>query len=390
MTEFIKVEDFANVITGGTPATSKMEYWQGGEIPWLNSGELNQDIVTRSSNFITTEGLKNSAARLMPPDTVLIALTGATTGKIGFLTFEACANQSVTGILPSKRHFPKFLYYYLNSIRDRVLNDAYGGAQPHISQGYVKNLKIPLPPLDSQKRIATILDKADELRQNDKRILEKYEQLVQSVFLDMFGDPVNNPKGWKVMTGNQYCDSISVGVVVRPASYYVKIGVPALRSMNIRPNRIQLKDLVYFSAEDNKNILSKSIIKENDVLIVRTGQPGTAAVVPRSLDGSNCIDLIITRPNKTILNSFYFSHFFNTSGGKQLVLGSQRGQIQKHFNIGEVRKSKIPVPPLNLQNKFALIIKQIEKQKDLTEKSSIKSEELFQSLIQRAFKGELI
>ena len=144
MIEEYSIDSFTSVITGGTPSTSKEEYWNDGNIPWLNSGELQQDIITKSSNFITDLGLKNSSSKLMPKDSILIALTGTTAGKVGYLTFEACANQSVTGILPSNKHIPKYLYYYLYSIRSKVMSDAYGGAQPHISQAYVKKIKIPL------------------------------------------------------------------------------------------------------------------------------------------------------------------------------------------------------------------------------------------------------
>lgn len=157
--EKVKIKNFTDVITGGTPSTAKDEYWVNGNIPWLNSGELNQKIVTTSRNYITKLGLEKSSSRLMPNDTVLMALTGSTTGVVGYLTFEACANQSVTGILPSKKHNSKYLYHYLNHIRPKVVNDAYGGAQPHISQGYVKELEIPLPSLPIQQKIAAILTK---------------------------------------------------------------------------------------------------------------------------------------------------------------------------------------------------------------------------------------
>lgn len=178
----VKIKSFTEVITGGTPSTSKPEYWEEGTIPWLNSGELNQKIVTKSSNHITELGLKKSSSRLMPKNTVLIALTGSTTGVVGYLTFEACANQSVTGILPSPVHDSKYLYHYLNHIRPKVLNDAYGGAQPHISQGYVKELEIPLPDLTTQQKIAALLDKADELRRYNKQLIEKYEALRKAYF----------------------------------------------------------------------------------------------------------------------------------------------------------------------------------------------------------------
>src|ERR1035437_2955968 len=105
----IKVSDFAEVITGGTPSTTVKEYWEGGTIPWLNSGELNKKYIYQSKNFITASGLKSSSTRLMPPETVLIALTGATTGLSALTKIEACANQSVTGILPSKNHNSDYL-----------------------------------------------------------------------------------------------------------------------------------------------------------------------------------------------------------------------------------------------------------------------------------------
>ena len=205
----------------------------------------------------------------------------------------------------------------------------------------------------------------------------------------MFGDPVTNPKSWKKVSGQDYCTKITVGVVIKPASYYQETGVPALRTLNVRPNKIILDELVYFSEEANQNELKNSQLKKNDVLIVRTGQPGTAAVVPESLEGANCIDLIIATPNLELIIPKYLCYFYNSDGGKQIVMSSERGQIQKHFNVGSAKVSEIPLPPLNLQVKFAERIQQIEQQKKQAEQSLQKSEELFNSLLQRAFKGEL-
>jgi type I restriction enzyme S subunit len=140
-----KISDFAEVITGGTPSTTKNEYWEGGDIPWLNSGELNKKYIYESKNFITELGLKNSSTRLMPPDTVLIALTGATCGLSALSKLEACANQSVTGILPSKSHIPEYLFHFLRTQRQRILDKAWGNAQPHISQAFVKDFVVQFP-----------------------------------------------------------------------------------------------------------------------------------------------------------------------------------------------------------------------------------------------------
>jgi len=202
----------------------------------------------------------------------------------------------------------------------------------------------------------------------------------------MFGDPVRNEKGWKRMRGTQISKMITVGVVIKPASYYVNKGIPALRSQNVKPNYFDLNKLVYFTEEVNDFSLSKSKLKLNDIVVVRTGQPGTAAYIKDAQVGYNCIDLIIIRPDLEIIHPEYLCWFFNSEGGRDIVLGTQRGQIQKHFNIGEVKKCSIPIPPIDNQLSFVKKINSIETQKQITRQSLQKSEELFQSLLQRAFK----
>ena len=112
--QLLSVSQFADVVTGGTPKTSVMEYWENGNVPWLPSGDLKFNRIKNAHRFITEYGLKNSSAKLMPVNTVLIAMTGATLGRVGLLDFEASANQSVTGILPNSHSVPEFLFYRTN------------------------------------------------------------------------------------------------------------------------------------------------------------------------------------------------------------------------------------------------------------------------------------
>jgi type I restriction enzyme S subunit len=391
MTELIKIGDFANVITGGTPSTLKNEYWQDGDIPWLNSGELNQDIVTFSSNFITSEGLKNSAAKLMPPETVLIALTGATTGKIGYLTFEACANQSVTGILPSKRHFPKFLYYYLNSIRNRVLKDSYGGAQPHISQGYVKNLKIPLPPLEAQKKISAILDKADELRQNDKKILKKYDKLAQSVFLEMFGDPVRNEKRWEIIKFYQLVSNdcpLTYGIV-QPGDEF-NDGTIIVRPVDLVGKFVSTDELKRIDPAISGKY-KRTILKGNELLLSVRGSVGSLSYATEDLKGANVTRGIVPIwANSSMANIDFIYGLFSNLRFKKKLQDLSKGATLIQLNLSDLRELEVIHPPLELQNKFSKIIIDIDCQRQLTQQSIQKSEDLFQSLLQRAFRGELL
>jgi type I restriction enzyme, S subunit len=386
-----RLDSIADVISG---YAFKSSWFDSGvdkiiRIGDIQNGKINISSAKTFDNHINS--VSNSFK--VKENDILMALSGATTGKIGIVdktSHGAYLNQRVALIRGKSKENKAYLKFVLSGqYLNKLLLNAGGAAQANLSPKALSSLKIPLPPLDIQKKIATVLDKTDQLRQKRKETIEKLDQLIQSVFLDMFGDPVTNPKGWDKKPGSQYCDSITVGVVVKPASYYVEDGVPALRSLNIRKNKIELDNLVFFSKDSNENKLKKSQLKTDDVLIVRSGQPGTAAVLPEKLNGINCIDLIIARPKKSIITPIYLSHFFNSEGGKMLVMSSERGQIQKHLNIGEVKKSLIPVPPIDIQDDFVKQIKTIEEQKQNLKTHLKQFDTLFNSLLQQAFKGEL-
>ena len=273
----------------------------------------------------------------------------------------------------------------------QVLESGFKGAGlKHISKAYLSDIQIPHPEeLDDQKRIAHLLGKVEGLIARRKQHLQQLDDLLKSVFLEMFGDPVRNEKRWETGTSSVYAEMVTVGVVVKPASYYVESGVIALRSLNIKPNRIASNDLVYFSQEANDDVLSKSRLQTDDVVVVRTGKTGTAAVVPAHLDGANCIDLIIVRPKRRKIHPQYLTCLLNSERGIALVASREVGGIQKHFNVGALNKIPFPLPPIDLQNRFAAIVKNVEGLRSRYQQSLTDLESLYGALSQKAFKGEL-
>ena len=140
-----KMKDVAQTYSGGTPTSTNSEYYDGGNIPWINSGELNNSIITSTTNYITEEGLKNSSAKLYPQDTVLVALYGATAGKVSLLSFEACSNQAVCGVIPPNKIMTTYIRYYLSSLYEHFITLSSGSARDNISQDTIKNTILPIP-----------------------------------------------------------------------------------------------------------------------------------------------------------------------------------------------------------------------------------------------------
>ena len=140
-----KIKDVAHTYSGGTPTSTNSKYYDGGNIPWINSGELNNPIITSTTNYITEEGLNNSSAKLYPQDTVLVALYGATAGKVSLLSFEACSNQAVCGVIPQNKIMTTYIRYYLSSLYEHFITLSSGSARDNISQDTIKNTILPIP-----------------------------------------------------------------------------------------------------------------------------------------------------------------------------------------------------------------------------------------------------
>jgi len=207
----VKLGKVFRITSGGTPSRKNLAYFSEGDIPWVKTGDLKSKYLNKASEVISKLGLENSSAKLFPKDTVLIAMYGATIGATSILKIEAATNQACAAFLPNEHILPEYLYYYLLSSKDQLVQKGVGGAQPNISATILKDFEIPLPPLPVQKKIAKVLDKADALRQYDRQLLEKYDQLAQSVFLDMFGDVSLRGTKWPKVRISEIVNSVVAG-----------------------------------------------------------------------------------------------------------------------------------------------------------------------------------
>ena len=175
--------DFCKTGTGGTPSRGKMQrYYEGGTIPWVKSGELREEVITSTGEHITVTALKETNVKLVPKDALLLALYGATVGRLGVLGIQATTNQAVCHIIPnSLRADLRYMFHSLSNQVSYLVGRGVGGAQPNISQGIIRSLAIPLPPLDLQHRFGALVESVEQQKANQRAHLAELDTLFASL-----------------------------------------------------------------------------------------------------------------------------------------------------------------------------------------------------------------
>jgi type I restriction enzyme S subunit len=380
--------------SGGTPSRSNLDYYEG-DFPWAKISDLEKSddgYIYETEEHITQDALKSINNRQFSPGTLLLAMYGSV-GKTAITKIQLTTNQAILGIniLDDNILDIKYLKFWFSTIKERLLNRAVGAALPNISLGIVKDLEIPLPPLPQQQKIANILDAADALRQNDKALIAKYDELTQALFLDMFGDPVSNPKGWEKVFLKSICTKITDGTHFSPEPQ--EIGFPYITAKHVKNHGLDFYSKpTYISEEAHNEIYKRCTPEYGDVLYIKDGATtGIACINTFDEPFSMLSSLALIKPNKKTLNSYYLCHWLNNPKIKSKLLSEfMSGAAIQRYTLTKINSFELYLPPIDLQNQFAERVTLIEEQKAIAQKSLEKSESLFNSLLQKAFKGELV
>lgn len=279
----------------------------------------------------------------------------------------------------------KYLYYALKSQQERLFRIRSGACMPNIKKSDLGNFIIEYEEDETrQEEVVKVLEKCELLIEDYNKKLALLDEAVRARFVEMFGDE-NNSKGWEIVNIEDVAN-VQVGVVIKPSQYYTDQynGIKAFRSLNIGDGYIKDDDWVYFSKEGNKKN-KKSILSTNDVLVVRSGAPGTACVVTSEYAGSNAIDVIIAHPDFQKVDSRYLCTYTNMPHGKSQIIEGTGGAAQQHFNVGKYNKLKLMLPPLEYQKQYVKFLEEIDKSRSRIQKSLEASQELFDSLMQEYF-----
>jgi|SRR3989344_2311701 len=377
-----KLGEIAETSSGGTPRTGIKEYWDG-DVPWLRSGELVDGEIHKTEKMITERGLKESSAKMFPKNSVLIALTGATVGKTAILRINSATNQSVVGIFPNEKNFvPEFIWYFLRLSYHKIKARAYGGAQPHIDQGDVKNLKIPLPPLQIQKQIVERLDKIVEAQKLNDGLIQKADELFQSLLhkeLNLAG------KNSEIKKLGDLAELITKGTT--PTTYgrqFTNTGTPFLRAEDVNNSVVDFSRVQYHISEETNKFLSRSQTKANDILITIAGTIGRVGYVPENAPMMNMNQAVaIVRLNK-ITNFMYVFFLLQNKELRRKMFGAQVTGTISNLSLSNIGNLKIPLPPIEMQKQIVAKLSAVQKYKQRLIEQRKKLKELFDSVLRKS------
>ncbi|MBE0767310.1 restriction endonuclease subunit S, partial [Escherichia coli] len=388
---YLKIEDFCSTGSGGTPSRAKPEYYEGGDIPWIKSGDLKDSKIYEANEYITAAGLENSSAKIVEKDSILIAMYGATVGRLAILGINAATNQAICNIRPDTTIADmKYLYYFLKSKFSYFVENAVGGAQPNISQGLIKSLEVPLPSLDEQKRIADILDKAAGVCQKREQAIKLADDFLRATFLEIFGDPVKNPKGWKK-------NKIKKGVLDITSGWSATGENIPCKSDEFGVLKISSVTSGIFKPEENKMVDSETILASKKLIFPKKGDLLFSRANTRELVAAICMvhqdydnlflpdKLWSIKLDHDLLLPEFFLVLIQNEKIRDLLTKQATGTSGSMLNISKNKfeETEIIFPEINVQKYFCNTFRKTINLKEKLIKSNELANESFNSLSQK-------
>ena len=388
--EQVKLGDIFEIARGGSPRPIDQYITDDPNgLNWISIKDASNSskYIYKTEKKIKPEGLHKT--RLVHPNDFLLT-NSMSFGRPYIMKTTGCIHDGWLVLSADKTKVDTDYFYHLlgsDFMYRKFTGLAAGAVVKNLNTELVKSVSVPLPPLAEQRRIASILDQADELRQKRQQTIEKLDQLLQATFIDMFGDPVSNPKGWEKDELQNICKQVIDCPHSTPT--WSDKGIICLRTSNLGKGEWIWEDTRYVSSEEYKERTKRSEIFEGDIILSREGTVGIAAIVPNDLKLSLGQRLVQLTPRLDRINSEFLLQVLLYDLDPIRISSLMVGSTSKHINVKDLRALKVFVPPLELQRKFSLIALQISQQKIELKSSLSNVDNLFKSLQNQAFNGTL-
>ena len=380
--EYKKIGDIATVVSGSTPQTSVEEFWGEGHY-WVTPAELDDKTVyvSKTERQITDAALAKAKLQRLPKGTVLLS-SRAPIGKVAICDVDMYCNQGFKNCICSDLVYNKYLFYFLKDKKEYLNSLGRGATFKEISKGIVEKVVVPLPPKSTQLSIVSELDKLNELIQIKKEQLKDYDALAQSIFYEMFGDPVENEKGWEVKKLKDISRKIGDGLHGTPEYSELDTGWYFINGNNLENGCISIKST---TKKVTDSVRKKYYIEMDDftLLVSINGTLGKSAFY----NGENVIlgkSACYIKLNKDV-NKLFIYEIIRGEYFKRYAESVCTGTTIRNVSLKAMREFPIIYPPLSLQQSFAHKIEQIERQKAEVQKTITDLETLLAARMQYWF-----
>jgi type I restriction enzyme S subunit len=303
---------------------------------------------------------------------------------------EAVLNQHIFRVIPDSSQVLKaYLFFALKSVMDELRSKTHGATMKHITKGPFERTLIPVPPLAEQERLVQLLDQADELQKLRAQSNHRTTALIPSLFHEMFGDPISNPKGCKVVRLEEVTTRITDGVHLKPN--YTTSGVPFISVKNITTGQLKFDDCKFISAEDHGKFTKRCKPEYLDILYTKVGATyGRPALVDTKMEFSIYVSVCLIKPVKSVIDPHFLEVAMGTPAIKSQADRSIKGIGVPDLHLDQIQKFLLPLPPLAQQKEFAARVSEIRAVQAEQATSHRRLDNLFQSLLHRAFNGDLL
>lgn len=370
--EYKRLREIGHIVTGSTPSTKDETNYSPGEYCFVKPSDLPSQgiaLIEETEYYVSSKGLSKS--RVLPTGSVLVSCIGSI-GKIGILTKEACSNQQINAIIPKNDIDSKFIAYSIYAYRFLLESIANAPVVPIINKTDFSKIQIPLPPKSAQLAIVSELDKINELIRLKKEQLKDYDNLAQSIFYEMFGDPVENEKGWEVKK------LIEVSTLLNGRAYKQNELLDSGKYKVLRVGNFFTNSNYYYSDLELDN---EKYCYKGDLLFAWSASFG--AFIWNEAKTIYHYHIWRVLFDKDCLNIHYYKYLLNTM--TSFFMNDVHGIGMVHLTKSGMEQYKLPLPPLPLQHLFAQRIEQIERQKSAVQKSITDLETLLASRMQHWF-----
>lgn len=392
----VRLGDVCQTFTGGTPSRTKPQYFGGG-IPWVKITDMLQGTVLATDESLSDDGIANSSAKVLPVGTVLISIF-ATIGRTAVLGIEAATNQAIAGVIPkdTQQLQSDYLRYFLDSKHSELNRVARGVAQPNINQGILKGLEIPIPPLSEQRRIVDILSRAEGIVRLRREAEKKAAELIPGIFLEMFGDPATNQRGWPRDQLGGLLSNIDSGISPRCHDRKKTNGEWGVLRLSALTGG-EYNEAEHKTLPEEIEATPSIEVKAGDVLVSRKNTyelVGTCSYVWETVGHMLLPDLIFRLKIRDAqkLHPIYLWVLLGLPAKRSQIKQLASGSAGSMPNISKQRLMTLPVelPPIGHQVCFSEAVAQIRGIRIQQAAATAKAQATFDALLAQAFSASLI